>query len=529
MSYDKDLKKVMILYPGLRVLSSNDYRHLINIHNVMETIFGEGLDTGLVRKAYENKDSITKLASKNDYFYLAFSTVLNHSGIKKVAYPDMLNQPVKEGYDLEKWSKIVYDIYNDVESKRMDYNSAVELHSSNLDQQTEEDVNFKKWLRYYNKGENKKYSKNESSINKKATFAMSPGGVGRYTTHAHGVQSLSQDSQIGEAVGRLSDLLNGAVDSNTPKINNNEVKDQPVKSKDFEKWVEGLHRTIRSLDNRLRKGHISKHLKNKKTVELLNLLNQFSSEIVDLETEKTAVDLAFKYSNIFKKLGFDEGAEKIIKHAQDAEAPPVEAPANSEPATPAPAPAATPAEATSETPAPAQPETTKAETPLERALSPITEAKEGEYESLAGDVGLSDAVAKLEDIAGRLSDRRTIRLLAEFDIILDKIGIAPMFPELAEAQSKLIDAYSYALTRVTKMLGMLSSGKSIIEISESKKNELVGKTMKEVNRGIEQGEAAAQAMESEKSAQPPEEKGPAVTQEGLSEAGLVQPPAEAKS
>ena len=62
-----------------------------------------------------------------------------------------------------------------------------------------------------------------------------------------------------------------------------------------------------------------------------------------------------------------------------------------------------------------------------------------------------------------LSDRRVIRNLAEFDIMLDKIGIASMFPELAESQSKLIDSFSYALTRVTKMMGQLANAKSIAD------------------------------------------------------------------
>ena len=51
--------------------------------------------------------------------------------------------------------------------------------------------------------------------------------------------------------------------------------------------------------------------------------------------------------------------------------------------------------------------------------------------------------------------------------MLDKIGIASMFPELAEAQSKLIESYSYALTRVTKMLGMLSNNKAIMDMARA--------------------------------------------------------------
>ena len=50
--------------------------------------------------------------------------------------------------------------------------------------------------------------------------------------------------------------------------------------------------------------------------------------------------------------------------------------------------------------------------------------------------------------------------------MLDKIGIAAMFPELAEAQSKLIDGYSYALTRVTKMMGQLANAKMLLEAQD---------------------------------------------------------------
>ena len=98
-----------------------------------------------------------------------------------------------------------------------------------------------------------------------------------------------------------------------------------------------------------------------------------------------------------------------------------------------------------------------------RDIEPIPGPKDDEYEVLAGNISLEDAAKKLDEVAGMLADRRIIRQLAEFDIMLDKIGIASMFPELAESQSKLIDAFSYALTRVTKMMGQLSNAKSLLE------------------------------------------------------------------
>jgi len=100
--------------------------------------------------------------------------------------------------------------------------------------------------------------------------------------------------------------------------------------------------------------------------------------------------------------------------------------------------------------------------PLEK-ITPVPGAAEGEYAGLTGDINLDDAATKLDEVAGMLADRRIIRLLAEFDIMLDRLGIASMFPELAESQSKLIDSYSYALTRVTKMMGQLSNAKTLVD------------------------------------------------------------------
>ena len=88
------------------------------------------------------------------------------------------------------------------------------------------------------------------------------------------------------------------------------------------------------------------------------------------------------------------------------------------------------------------------------------------YDDLAGDINVGDAANKLDEIAGMLADRRVIRLLAEFDIMLDRLGIASMFPELAESQSKLIDSFSYALTRVTKMMGQLANAQQAISSTE---------------------------------------------------------------
>jgi hypothetical protein len=533
-NYKKDLKKVMILYPDLEVTSSSDYQDLVHIHNLAELAFGDNLDHKLVRKAFNTRNQLTKLSSANDYFYLLFLTANSENKFRKFAYPNAPDsRDFGEPFDIRKWSELVHKIYQDYEAGQ-DLDSAVHKYASTLDRESREDIRFKQWFKYLLDGENKKYDLSKFSSYR---FSVNPGAD--YGVTAPGVQHLQ---------GQMSDLKNPEPAAGTPAINLSGIIDrfntdpsQPVQApqpappsnpeadqesaakdaakeenkKSYKKWKKSLDTAIRRIDKLLRSS--DDYLESGVQKALAGLLHEFDQEVRDIKYHATASNLALEYANIFKKLGFEPGYEEIIKLAQEAPEAPEEAPAAA-PKPPAEEGAVTP-EAVKTTPegvAPAAKEgegEARGETPLERALSPITEAKKGEYESLAGEVDLGDAIEKLEDIAGRLSDRRTIRLLAEFDIILDKIGIAPMFPELAEAQSKLIDAYSYALTRVTKMLGMLSSGKTIFEISDVKKKELVGKTMKELNKTMENAEGEPEGGETKKS--------PESTQEGLEEAGLA--------
>lgn len=448
MNYQKDLKKVMILYPELEVLSKNDFLDLINIHNVAENTFKNDLNLELVKSAYRNKDAV-KLNNINDYFYLIFKTAINNGTFKKFAYPNMQGyDDIPEQFDLEKWASLVYKIYDAVASGDMNLDNAIEYYSDTLDKKSSEDEKFKQWLKYYQDGEHLKYSKEQ--LKKQAfQFPLNSGGF------------YPNENPI------LPDEF-----SFKRKMQEGLNKD------DYTEWKNKLYSAIRRLDKLLRQSDDFVDIDVQK--DLSDLLHNFDQEVRSLrhKSAQTIADLSYKYANKFKKNGFNEGYSEIIKFAQETELP-----KNLEDSTVLP----------NENVAPGgqnivnQEETDKPlsiDQSIEKSFEGGSNAREGEYEELSGPVDLHDAVSKLEEIAGRLSDRRTIRLLAEFDIMLDKIGIAAMFPELAEAQSKLIDGYSYALTRVTKMLGMLASGKSLVEISEAKKNEFKDKTQKETSKTL---------------------------------------------
>lgn len=65
------------------------------------------------------------------------------------------------------------------------------------------------------------------------------------------------------------------------------------------------------------------------------------------------------------------------------------------------------------------------------------------------------AINRLEEISKALKSRDMIRELASIDILLNDIGIASYFPELTDAQSKLIEAFGYASNKVENIVAKL--------------------------------------------------------------------------
>jgi hypothetical protein len=529
MNYRDNIKEVMILYPDVLVKNADGYKNLIELHKIAQITFGQDYDGDIVKRTFEDASLFQKIDVPNYNFYLFFT---NFSRLNKIAYSNSDGMVEEYGeFDLNKWADMVSKIYDAVRSKDMTVSSAIDYYSNTLDKASAEDISFKQWIKYYQNGEHLKYNSKQPGLVKSAWQfpVVSPGNYGLENAAIpdsvyNDIQNLKQEYNNYQESKQQQQQQQQASASQTESSNKQESFEQ------FYDWKNKVDTAIRRLD-RLIRAH-NPNIKASDAQKLAEHLFNFDKEMRGLQTNITASDVAYKYANKFKKLGFNNGYNELVKYAQELTGEPPTAPT----APAAPVATTPPPEVTKQAPATTPPageaapvtESAEPKSSLEKALEPITEAKEEEYESLAGDVGLGDAVEKLEEIAGRLSDRRTIRQLAEFDIILDKIGIAPMFPELAEAQSKLIDAYSYALTRVTKMLGMLSSGKSLVEISDAKKNDLINKTNKEVNKVLEaepmeeSGEAAGPAEKSDAEAQTSIQQG--IQDSGLTSGAPAAPP-----
>ena len=130
------------------------------------------------------------------------------------------------------------------------------------------------------------------------------------------------------------------------------------------------------------------------------------------------------------------------------------------PPAPTPAAPAGPAAPAPRTPAaPAAP----AAAPLEEDLA----VSEDELQSLEDDktmdaidlalenVKLSDIIARLEGIASLFKNRQIARQLSIVDLMMDKLGIAPFFPTLAEAMRSALESNQYCQSRVEEILAKL--------------------------------------------------------------------------
>lgn len=401
----------------------------------------------------------------NDFYSILFRCAKQKSGMTKVAYPQLplISSDDYDGqFDLDKWSNLVYKIYDAALSKDMSLENAIDYYSSSLNKEKGEDIKFKKWITYYLSEENKKYSMRNDIMKKKSDYQFGVSPSNFYYPATKPMSILEDETPVKR------------------KLENN--IEEASKTESIKQWREKLDNAIRRIDKLLR--NAENLLGAEASTELAKSLHDFDMNVRKIKHQITASDLTYNTADKFKKLGFKQGYDILIKTAQEVSQPIDEV-------------------------APELPQQQQASPseqgsvdPIERIYENTSGAKEGEYEKLSQPIELTDAIGKLEEIAARLSDRRVIRLLAEFDIMLDKIGIASMFPELAESQSKLIDSYSYSLVRVTKMLGMLSSGKNLSELAEARKQNLTESARKDVDKALdvtepEQEQRGSQAIKQE--------------------------------
>jgi len=152
--------------------------------------------------------------------------------------------------------------------------------------------------------------------------------------------------------------------------------------------------------------------------DVYNEMNVLDRSVSRLNVRATMEDVLIRSANRIKRMGFAEGADFLYKIAQE------------------------PEEVVQNLPAPMTPEPN---------LQPGSKPQ----------VHINMIITRLEGVGKSLKSRDTIRELASIDILLNEMGIASHFPELTDAQAKLIEAFGYASNKIESIIAKLrGSGSS---------------------------------------------------------------------
>jgi len=342
----------------------------------------------------------------------------------KLAHPNNMGiegeAPIKAPYNIDKWIETMRYIYDAANTNNLPLDSVAKQVTAKWEEN--ERINFQRWMRYYQEGNYNKYNV------KTAQF----------------FQSKQQEGKLPD-LKPVTDLADGF---SFPK--SDPVAEKKKRLDDARKKLRGRLKSVEELVEQYR------DVLPKDVAAIIRKdVYELKEKVLGLELRASIVDSINRTSNQMRKHGFIEGAHALVKIAQ-------EVAEDKLPATPEP----------TEIPAPnpdietpvigqevAQPEVLKPSADKDNIRVP--EVNIGGDDIEIPDFSSAthrDALQKLEEINKVISERKVVRALAAVDIILGQLGIASYFPQLSEAQSKLMDAFNYAGTRVAETIGQMRGG-----------------------------------------------------------------------
>lgn len=145
---------------------------------------------------------------------------------------------------------------------------------------------------------------------------------------------------------------------------------------------------------------------------LYDVLFSLEKSISQLNAYASIEDCIVRSANQMKHLGFDEGADILYKVAQD-------------------------------------------EPGVVGALPPGESPQPNLPQGSPVQVNLTLVINRLEGLSKTLKSRDTIRELASIDILLNEMGMASYFPELTDAQAKLIESFGYASNKIESIIAKM--------------------------------------------------------------------------
>lgn len=111
------------------------------------------------------------------------------------------------------------------------------------------------------------------------------------------------------------------------------------------------------------------------------------------------------------------------------------------------------------------------------------------FDQALANVKIPEIVTRLEGIASLFKNRQIARQLSIIDLMMDKTGIAPFFPTLAEAMRSALESNQYCQSRVEDILAKLR-GTISTPMSEHMEGEVSGKNEIDIQSQLAQQEIA---------------------------------------
>lgn len=386
------------------------------------------------RLTAESAASLCKYAFLNRKQY-NFSVAHNFTKLVldflKVAHPNNMGiegeAPIRPPYNVDKWIETMRYIYDASNTNNLPLDSVAKQVTAKWEEN--ERINFQRWMRYYQEGNYNKYNV------KTAQF----------------FQSRQPESKLPD----LKPVTDG-FSFPTP----DPAAEKKKRLDDARKKLRGRLKSVEELVEQYRDV-----LPRDVAAILRKDVYELKEKVLGLELRASIVDSINRTSNQMRKHGFIEGAHALVKIAQEV------AEDTLPPTTPEPTDIPSP-NPDIDTPvigneAPEAPKAPKEPTNDIPTPSPEKDHIRVPEVNLGGDdieipdfssATHRDALQKLEEINKVISERKVVRALAAVDIILGQLGIASYFPQLSEAQSKLMDAFNYAGTRVAETIGQMRGG-----------------------------------------------------------------------
>ncbi len=402
----------------------------------------------LLKYAYSNKDRYD-LTKNYNYSIIVLDFIKyshpNNAGIESSMSVDL-------PFNLDKWVEVMRFIYNTANTNNLSLDSVTKQVVSAWPEN--EKINFQRWMRYYQEGNYSKYNVKTAQFfpyKQDTTKTSDPKEVSNmFDTSAFPTPDphVAKKQKLDEARAKLRSRLVSL--------------EQLV-----EQYRDVLPQDISML---IRK-------------DVFDL----KERVYGLELKASVVDSLMRTSNQLNKRGFVEGAVELKKIAQEVAQGTL--PELSEPMTPEPQ--------NLNQGAPSGAEKTPDISEDVQQIK-VPEVNIGEESIDMPDFNSAthrDALQKLEEINKVIAERNVVRALAAVDIILGQLGIASYFPQLSEAQSKMMDAFNYAGSRVAETIGQMRGGgrdkaivavepeKDVVEISDQAEKP-VGEVINEGPRAV---------------------------------------------